>query len=554
MSRHTEYDIRTGIAFQEGPAPSPGALIGAGLAAAGPPAAGDDIESLLDDINTGSGITASGNTVVSAAEARGLTITQRRKMVEEGRMTVEAFRASLEDEGYTAERIEEEVRNIGTGGTGPAKPKGDYPNLSISQLFKARDSKILTDDEIKAELKKLGYVEREISALFEQYKPAAAKPTGLDYFTANKTAFEDMMERLRADEFGQMQPVGPLGQELPVAARNPETGVYEGALFGYPSALGGGAGAGVPRLEGAVVDNQLITPYHLSNPYDGGILQQRGFRSTGDFLGDLEAVGQSGQLAAQLQGVNPDLGNAQAFDLMRMIMETGKKPTTASVTTNLEQSANPLPAWDFFQAEGAENVAGMLDEDLGGYTGRVMGRKIRAPSMGEYRNEVREYRDRRRQLAATREAQLDAERAARMGGAQFSGLGASGAPSWLAPWQIDLVRRAQQAGHVNPYGAGDFAQTPIGGGIYFKNTPGLPAIYRQAYGGTNYVGAPRMADGGGFMTEEPIVMVGMYSGQPKAVAGEPHSPGGPPMPERIKVEPMVRPSARPPVPQMRRVA
>lgn len=78
------------------------------------------------------------------------------------------------------------------------------------------------------------------------------------------------------------------------------------------------------------------------------------------------------------------------------------------------------------------------------------------------------------------------------------------------------------------------------GGNENRNSYGGGRVQRFAEGGQVMAGAP----GGptSMMTPEPILGVGMQTGNPHFMVGEPHVPGGPPMPEVLNVTPMVDPS------------
>ena len=51
-------------------------------------------------------------------------------------------------------------------------------------------------------------------------------------------------------------------------------------------------------------------------------------------------------------------------------------------------------------------------------------------------------------------------------------------------------------------------------------------------------GPPQFAGGGTMVTDEPVVGMGMFSGTPRFIVGEPTRPGGPPRAERLKITPM----------------
>jgi hypothetical protein len=125
------------------------------------------------------------------------------------------------------------------------------------------------------------------------------------------------------------------------------------------------------------------------------------------------------------------------------------------------------------EANKVQGTANLYRDDTG-YTGQIGSRKVRASSVGDYRQQLREYRERQRQTQATRKDQLDAERSARMGGMQFSGLGSPGIPRWMAPWQISQ-RQMTGPGQVG-YQPGQFARATVNQGVQFLPSPqGLPA-------------------------------------------------------------------------------
>ena len=51
-------------------------------------------------------------------------------------------------------------------------------------------------------------------------------------------------------------------------------------------------------------------------------------------------------------------------------------------------------------------------------------------------------------------------------------------------------------------------------------------------------GPPKFGAGGTMVTDEPVVGVGVITGKPRFIVGEPTRPGGPPRAERLKIEPM----------------
>jgi len=437
-----------------------------------------------------------------------------------------------------------------TDGGGPPVPQRKYPNLSVADLFTFYGQGNISEADLTAELKAIGFNAEEQKLLFIKYAPEAKPLTALDYSQANANQLMGLRDRFTSGDFGpNVQKFGSLGVELPTTGVNAQ-GQQEGFTFGYKSPKGGTPDAGVPFMAGAwLPEGQGQSSQYMTGQNVADILRARGIQATGDLVTDLETLGTVNYLGDTIRGWNPNLAPGQEYQqvVSNLTAGTNRQTVPSGTIGALDNPLNLIDINDYLKtppalkksatsyAQGGTAIINQGPERIYGGT---------PPPLTEPPPEVygggRERRYELTQIDKHRAAEAEAARRGRYEQAYWNWQGRNSPPAF--PSYLDWGGQSYQHGQGGPSTGGGIDQvllrailagqgqpsglSNLGNDVGVMTDTGMfydPSLGARGFANleASRTNSPyRFAGGGSMVTDEPIIGVGQNSGQPRFQLGE----------------------------------